>query len=233
MLPPFCEGCPDEKFLLSFRVIPYEKFTELNRIVRDHASFFRRFIRYYQDDIPHYLVSSVQDLDTLGFYEAFGIDQPSLTPVRRSAWVMLALGDYFVHTGDAPKAANIYFLAFKCGMDLELGFGCLQNMLNHIVAIAIQRDAFMRLVSLYASRTLNGSLEKTFLNRYLQTRGQYPVSLQELQKHFATQVPVDVFTGKDCLYQRENGTFRLHSPGPDGNDDGFDKEKDSIIFPFE
>ncbi len=71
------------------------------------------------------------------------------------------------------------------------------------------------------------------LNRYLQTRGQYPVSLQELQKHFATQVPVDVFTGKDCLYQRENGTFRLHSPGPDGNDDGFDKEKDSIIFPFE
>ena len=162
---PFCEGCPDNKFLYSNRLIPYEKFKELDRVVHDHASFFRRFIRYYQGDIPHSLVSPAQDIDTLDFYEVFRADHPKLSQIKTTAMIMLALGDYFIHTGDPPKAANIYFLVFKCGMDLELGFGGLQNFLSHLIAIAIQRNALRRLVSLYASGALNRSLEKTFLNR--------------------------------------------------------------------
>ena len=58
------------------------------------------------------------------------------------------------------------------------------------------------------------------LKAYKYERGEYPGSLEKLQKTLAWQIPEDPFSGKDYIYAREEDGFILYSIGLNMMDDG-------------
>jgi hypothetical protein len=55
---------------------------------------------------------------------------------------------------------------------------------------------------------------------YKGSNGAYPDNLDELQRHLAWDIPLDVFSGKPLLYRIQGEGFVLYSVGPDGIDNG-------------
>ena len=58
------------------------------------------------------------------------------------------------------------------------------------------------------------------LKAYKYERSAYPGSLAQLQETLDWELPEDPFSGKDFVYQRQEGGFILYSLGPDLEDDG-------------
>ncbi|HIJ65761.1 MAG TPA: hypothetical protein HPP77_07395 [Candidatus Hydrogenedentes bacterium] len=56
------------------------------------------------------------------------------------------------------------------------------------------------------------------LNRYKRDHGVCPEHLVDLVPDYLTAVPIDVFSGKEMLYRKQNGAYLLYSTGPDGID---------------
>lgn len=168
IVPPFCEGFVLEDELLSGGFLTDEKIPSMDRYIRRHAAFFARFTMYYRRDIPTALISPPLDVDTMTYVEGYRTDHPDYNLIRRTARAMVCYGDFQLFKGDAPTAANIYSLVYKCGIDMEHGFGYLQNIINNSVAIAIQKKALKRLIRLFGSRAMSDSLEKVFLKRITQ-----------------------------------------------------------------
>ena len=165
IVPPFCEGLVINDELLSGGFLTDEKIPDMDRYIRRHAAFFARFTMFYRRDIPTPLISPPLDVDTMTFTEGYRSDYPDYNLIRRTARAMACYGDFQLIKGDAPTAANIYSLIYKCGIDMEHGFGYLQNIINNSVAIAIQKMALKRLIRLFGARAMPDSLEKTFLKR--------------------------------------------------------------------
>ena len=59
------------------------------------------------------------------------------------------------------------------------------------------------------------------LERFRLTRGAFPQTLAELVPDFLRAVPVEIVSGEPYRYRRtDDGSFVLHSVGPDLRDDG-------------
>lgn len=58
------------------------------------------------------------------------------------------------------------------------------------------------------------------LEQYRRAHGGYPETLDELVPDYIAEKPIDVYTGKEFGYRREESDYRLYSYGSDGKDGG-------------
>ncbi|HUC85856.1 MAG TPA: hypothetical protein VL970_11735 [Candidatus Acidoferrales bacterium] len=100
------------------------------------------------------------------------------------------------------------------------------NAARHLSPYNLFELTFLRILPNAAARFAQGQnaldLARTAiaLERYRQTDGDYPESLNALLPSFISQIPADVIGGKPLKYRRDaNGQFVLYSLGWNGIDD--------------